>query len=96
MLNKKEKLLVDREIVLYKKEQILAADEDICSRIHTNWEAVDKARHDNYKNQLKISIETAKIEARLVAMKEIDVKRNEEITWLRNCVSNALKPAPKE
>lgn len=89
-MNKREKAIVDKEIELYRREAQLKIEENMFERKVNNWEPIDKARVENYSKQAEIKIETARLEAKKVALAEVLAIKDTEISLLKGLLEKAI------
>jgi hypothetical protein len=90
-MNKREKELADKEVELYKREKLLAVDIEVQQKVTTNWEQVQAARHESYKNKARLETETAELNAKKEALVEVLGIKDQEISLLKGLLTEAIK-----
>lgn len=73
----REKKVIDRELELYRQEELLAIDKEINERKQNNWNLLDEVRFATYKKIGEINTEVAKLEAKKEGLADL-LKANEE------------------
>lgn len=91
MFNQKEKMLLEREIIHYRKEQELAIEIEIQQKKTANWEMVQEARLKCFKTKLELEVEIAKLQAKKEALAEVMTIKDQEIALLKDVISSLIK-----
>jgi hypothetical protein len=90
-MNKKEKALADKEVELYKKEEILRIDQELVSRERGNWESINKAREERRKAEVEEGIKVALLQAKKETLIEVAAIKDSQIDLLKGLLTEAIK-----
>lgn len=86
-MNKKEKILADREIALYRERKTHEIDKELFLRTQANWDRINKAREDRRDAEVNEGIEIAKLKAKREALAEVFIIKDQEILLLKEILT---------
>lgn len=92
-MNRREKALADKEIDLYKRQQMLLVDKDIFSRKQNNWIALDIIRREVDTKKINVQVELVRLNAEANSIKlekKADEKHIEKLESILKQVLHAL------
>ena len=90
-MNKREKVLADKEIELYKQAEMLRIDKELVSRERGNWESINAAREARRKAEVEEGKAIAALEGKKQALAEALVQKDKDIELLRGLLTEAIK-----